>query len=117
MPWVLIAVGGAAGAILRLGVATAFDFSPWATLMVNLIGSFAIGVLLPWVLRDAKRARFAPLVITGFLGGFTTFSAFAADTVLLLRDGVALLALGYVAITLAGGIAAALLGQRLMRQP
>lgn len=116
MVWVLIAAGGVIGALLRLGIDTAFTFSPIATLVVNLLGSFAIGALLPWFLRDARRANLIPFVITGVLGGFTTFSAFAADTVLLLDDGMVIAAAGYVVVTLAGGILAARLGQRIAGQ-
>lgn len=116
MVWVLIAAGGVVGALLRLGIDTAFAFSPIATLLVNLLGSFAIGALLPWLLRDARRAALMPFAITGVLGGFTTFSAFAADTVLLLDDGLVVAAAGYVVVTLAGGILAARLGQRIAGQ-
>jgi fluoride exporter len=115
--WVLIAAGGVVGALLRLGIDTVFAFSPIATLLVNLLGSFAIGALLPWLLRDVRRSHLIPFVITGVLGGFTTFSAFAADTVLLLDDGMVIAAGGYVVVTLAGGILAARLGQRMAGQP
>lgn len=117
MVWVLIAAGGVVGALLRLGIDTVFAFSPIATLLVNLLGSFAIGALLPWLLRDVRRSHLIPFVITGVLGGFTTFSAFAADTVLLLDDGMVIAAVGYVVVTLAGGILAARLGQRMAGQP
>ena len=117
MVWVLIAAGGVVGALLRLGIDTVFAFSPIATLLVNLLGSFAIGALLPWLLRDARRAALMPFAITGVLGGFTTFSAFAADTVLLLDEGLVVAAAGYVVVTLAGGILAARLGQRIAEQP
>ena len=116
MVWVLIAAGGVVGALLRLGIDSAFAFSPIATLLVNLSGSFAIGALLPWLLRDVRRAALIPFAITGVLGGFTTFSAFAADTVLLLDDGMVFAATAYVVVTLAGGILAARLGQRLAGQ-
>ena len=116
MVWVLIASGGVVGALLRLGIDSAFSFSPLATLLVNLLGSFAIGALLPWLLKDTRRTLLMPFLITGVLGGFTTFSAFAADTVFLIEDGMVVAAGGYVAVTLAGGILAARLGQHFAGQ-
>jgi CrcB protein len=111
---VWIAVGGAVGAVARLAIDTAADFSALGTLLVNVLGSFAIGILLPWLMGAAHRARFVPFVITGVLGGFTTFSAFAADAVELFELGLPLLALGYIAVTLGAGIGAVFLGQRLV---
>jgi fluoride exporter len=114
---VWIAFGGALGGMARYGIDVAANFSPLATLLINVLGSLAIGVLLPWLIRSGDRARLVPFVITGMLGGFTTFSAFAADAVELLAAGLPFLALGYVALTLVAGIGAVMLGQRLVRQP
>jgi len=111
---VWIALGGALGAVARLGIDAVADFSPLGTLLVNVTGSFAIGCLLPWLMRSAQRAQLVPFVITGVLGGFTTFSAFSADAVELFALGQPLFAVGYVAVTLGAGIAAVLLGQRLV---
>lgn len=93
-PWILIAAGSALGGVSRHGlgllIAQRFGQSfPWGTLAVNVLGSFAIGVCGAWV-ADAQRANaqlIRELLMIGFLGGFTTFSAFSLQTLQLLRDG------------------------------
>lgn len=80
-----VGFGGALGAVLRylVGLAVAF---PVGTLTVNIVGSFAIGVV--WVVLAAKGLQhWLPFVMTGLLGGFTTFSAFSLDTLRLAEDG------------------------------
>jgi fluoride exporter len=111
-----IALGGALGALARLGIDVLADFSVWGTLAVNVIGSLLIGITVPWLMNAPHRARFTPFVITGILGGFTTFSAFAADTVDLLAQANIALAMSYVAITLLMGVVAVLVGQRLVQR-
>jgi len=94
-----VAIGGALGASARFltGVAVlrlAGPGFPWATLIVNVLGSFAMGVLIVVLAQGSN--RFAPLLITGLLGGFTTFSAFSLDTLSLFERGQAGLASAYV---------------------
>jgi CrcB protein len=90
-----VAGGGAAGSLLRwtLGLlvsrwwpATTF---PWATLSVNVTGSFLFGVVaaVAYPQQGAVREPLALLVLTGFLGGFTTFSSFSYETLKLVHDG------------------------------
>jgi CrcB protein len=97
--------------VARLPRATAF---PWGTLGVNLAGSCAIGFVLTLAF---DRGLVAPglrlFLVTGVLGGFTTFSAFSWETLVLVRDGHALAASGYVAGSVLGGLAAALAGSAL----
>lgn len=106
----LVAAGGAAGSVLRYlaGIWCAGWFGtglPWGTLAVNLLGSAAIGLLGGLMLAGAAiPAEARLLLITGFLGGFTTFSAFSLDTGMLFLRSPALAA-GYVALTLFGGLA------------
>src|SRR5258708_35037476 len=84
---------------------------PTGTLTVNLSGCFAIGLLAAIFLRSPNdELRLA--LITGFLGGFTTFSAFAFETLTLLRNGALLTAVIYTLASSAGGVAAAYLGWR-----
>ncbi len=114
-----VALGGAIGASLRFAFqrlatrALGPDF-PWGTLGVNVIGAFVMGVAAALLVErfPGDWGRFAPFVMTGVLGGFTTFSAFALDAVALIERGEALrLTLytgGSVALTLAacaGGLA------------
>lgn len=103
----LVAFGGATGASLRFLVGQALAF-PMATLAVNIAGSLAIGAL--FVLLQGRGAALAPLLITGVLGGFTTFSAFSLDTLRLVEAGRAGAALAYVSGSVLLSIAACAMG-------
>ncbi len=113
-PLLQVAFGGALGASLRYltGVATLRLMGPgfpWGTLTVNVLGSFAMGVLVV-TLAHLGGNRFAPLLMTGLLGGFTTFSAFSLDAVTLYERGEVALAGGYVAATVVLSLAALFAG-------
>jgi CrcB protein len=89
---------------------------PWATLAVNLAGALALGLLLGALAGggDSPRAQGARLALgPGFLGGFTTYSAFAVEVVLLARAAAPLSAASYAAFAAVGGLAAAWLGTKL----
>lgn len=111
--YLLIGLGGALGALARLGIDQVFGFSPWATLVVNIVGCVGIGAAIPWCAQ--RPGWLHPFIVTGALGGFTTVSAFAADTVGLLLEQQRIIALGYVSLTLVVGLLAVPLGQRLVR--
>ena len=103
-PVVLVAVGGACGAVLRWSVAPSPDAEgvPWGTLGVNLVGSFLLGAMTV-LLAEAVLSREQALALgTGLLGAFTTMSTFAVEVLRLFDGGERLLAAGYVAITLVG---------------
>jgi len=114
---VMVGVGGAAGSSLRYILSgmvqsqTASGF-PFGTLLVNLIGCFVIGLLVgisisaPVKMSDHLRLVFA----TGFCGGFTTFSAFSAETVALVDKGEMGLAVTYITISVLMGLAATFAG-------
>lgn len=111
----LVALGGAIGASLRylFGV-TAFRLAgptefPFAILTVNIIGSFLMGV---FVVAAANRGltHFSPFVMTGLLGGFTTFSAFSLETVNLMERGQIGSAAAYVALSVGLSIIGLMLG-------
>ena len=112
-----IAGGGAAGALSRYGVSQAVrrlgvEF-PWGTLCVNLVGSFLIGLIAGAQLGagDSPRMRLlTALVVTGFLGAFTTFSAFSLESVSLIRREQFALAAANVLGNCAGGLLLALAG-------
>ncbi len=113
----LVAAGGALGSVLRwavtIGVARAMRSPtfPWGTLCVNLAGSLVIGALLGLATdRGALSDSARLLLVTGVLGGFTTFSAFSWEALALLRAGHAGAAAGYVAGSVLGGLAAAAAG-------
>jgi len=101
MHWLLVFIGGGLGAIARHGINRAGlahlgPGFPWWTLAVNVSGSFAIGLLagLFGALETGHHARL--FLVTGFLGGFTTFSAFSLDALTLWERGAPLQAGFYV---------------------
>jgi fluoride exporter len=116
MSWLWVALGGALGSVARYGFARLWPASPAGfpvpTLTVNLIGCFAIGLLYIWL--TARAGLGGDLMrlfwMTGVLGGFTTWSAFALEANLL---GFSLAGAAYVLITVVGCIAAAWLGRYL----
>jgi CrcB protein len=118
----LIAVGGAVGSVGRYllsGVANRIANSihfPIGTLTVNLIGSFVIGLLWGWYEQHDFSSPMRSLLFVGILGGFTTFSAFSLETLILFRDGHLKLALLNVILNNVVGIGLAFLGYALTRQ-
>ena len=120
MPVLLaVALGGVLGSLARWGVdeampATGPDDWPWATLTVNLVGALALGALLASGLLLGRPSWWRPLLVTGVLGGFTTFSALALETGVMLDAGRPVAAIGYVVITVVVGLAAVHLGRVLV---
>ena len=113
MIWTLlqVAFGGAIGSMLRFATVTAIG-APLATFLVNVAGSFAMGVLFVLL---AGRTPLSPLLMTGVLGGFTTFSAFSLDALKLWQSGQTLQALLYVLASVILSILAVALGAALAR--
>lgn len=114
MSWLWVALGGALGSVMRFGVSRAWPATPGGfpvpTLTVNLVGSFAIGLLYVWLgARSGMRGDDARLFwMTGVLGGFTTYSAFALEANLLGFSGAGIV---YVLLTVVGCIGGAWLGR------
>lgn len=110
----LIALGAALGANARFWLGVWFDqrFAgfPWGTFVINLSGCLAIGLLLGLTEQSELADPVRWFAITGFLGGYTTFSAFSAETIVLVQQGLLGKALGYVAGSVAGGVAACAVG-------
>ncbi|GAB3603123.1 fluoride efflux transporter FluC [Microbacterium aureliae] len=105
----LVVAGGAAGVAARavlLAPVTDAHAVPWATLGVNVAGSLLLGVVVGWLADRHPRLR--ALLGTGMLGGFTTYSAFAVETVLWLREPW--LAAALVAASVLAGVTAAAAG-------
>ncbi|MCB2137022.1 MAG: fluoride efflux transporter CrcB [Rhodobacteraceae bacterium] len=114
-----VALGGAIGASARFLTNVAAlrllgGAFPWATLAVNIVGSFLMGVLAVY-LAGKGGMRAAPFLMTGILGGFTTFSAFSLDTVTLFERGQTGAALGYVLTSVLLSLAAIVAGMALAR--
>ena len=117
----VVAAGGAIGSLARYGVARACEALGWelplATLTVNVLGSFLMGLLVAYVLmHPARHPLWRPFLGVGILGGFTTFSAFAGDAVVLADDGRWVAAAAYVTVTLAVGLLAIWAGAALGRR-
>jgi CrcB protein len=114
-----VALGGAIGATLRF-LAGAFVIRVWgegfpvAIITVNVIGSFLMGVFVVWSFQKGM-THLNPFVMTGVLGGFTTFSAFSLEAFTLFEKGQAGAALVYVAISVFVSIAALAAGIVLAR--
>ena len=102
-----IALGGALGSVLRFLTLQAVD-APIGTLVVNVTGSLLIGVLFVTL-------RQSPLLMTGILGGFTTFSAFSLDALKLYESGQPTQALLYIAASVLLSLLAIALGAALAR--
>lgn len=108
-------LGGALGTVARYLIeshhAGGSGTFPWVTLLVNLSGSLAIGFLVPLVDHVAPRSPLVrPLVLIGFLGGWTTYSTLAVDATLLGKNGDIALCLAYLVATVAGGLVLVVLG-------
>ena len=113
---IMVAIGGAAGSVLRyltsvLALAWLGPAFPWGTLAVNAIGSFIIGALAGADVEGGARL----LLVTGFLGGFTTFSAFSLEATML-WDRAPGLSIAYVAASIILGGALCLAGFWLFRR-
>lgn len=107
-----MALAGAAGAVLRYAVTSAVGLRtfPAAVAGINVLGSFLLGLLVALAARRGWPSTTTVPLSVGFLGSFTTFSAFSYDTQALLRDGRLGDALLYVALSVLGGTAAAACG-------
>ncbi|NWF39266.1 fluoride efflux transporter CrcB [Mariprofundus sp. NF] len=99
---VAVAIGGAAGAVMRWLMASGIQRMaggpfPWGTFAVNAIGSFLLGFLFVWLIERSTVSELVRLALTvGFLGAFTTFSTYSLESIRLLQEGALALALGNV---------------------
>jgi fluoride exporter len=117
--YVCVAVGGVLGSVARylagLLIVSSSGF-PWATLFVNITGSFIIGFYSTLSGPDGRlfaSARQRQFVMTGFCGGYTTFSAFSLETVRLLGSGTARTGLLYIVVSVVSWLVAVWLGHTL----
>ena len=120
-----VALGGAIGAVLRYQVGRAMTHwlgpqavtaFPWATLSVNILGSFAMGLLAGYLARYGEGGEQARLLLgVGLLGGFTTFSAFSLEMMLLIERGQAAQGFVYAAVSVLAGLTALYCGLIVMR--
>lgn len=119
----LVMGGGAVGALGRyqLGRLSGHLFPaalwPWGTFAVNLLGGFAMGIVVGWLARfhAAPGESLRLLLAVGLLGGFTTFSSFSLEMVLMIERGQFGMAIGYATFSVVGAVAALIGGLSLMR--
>ena len=121
-----VALGGAIGAVLRyqlgrgitawLGPQAVTAF-PWATLAANVIGSLAMGLIFGWLARhgSGQGEQVRLLLGVGLLGGFTTFSAFSLELMLLVERGQPMTAISYALVSILAGLTALYIGLIIMR--
>ncbi len=121
----VVAVGGIVGALARASISYAAPHTdpvawPWATFVTNLLGCFVLGVVLDWVdnrhsswlVTNPRRARLArPMLASGVLGGFTTFSTFSVEAVGMARWGDVGGASAYAVSSVVLGVALVALGR------
>lgn len=110
MTWLYVFLGGGLGSLARYGIGQwmpAVDLAkggfPWATLLANLLACIVLGIGIGLASRALLSRPLQLLLLTGFCGGFSTFSTFALEATLLLEEGYTGVALAYVGISLLGG--------------
>lgn len=115
-PLLQVAAGGAIGAALRFAIGASLmrPGFPIAVLTANVAGSFLMGLLVVW-LGQRGLTHWQPFLLTGLLGGFTTFSAFSLETVTLMEKGQMGQAALYVGLSVGLSVGALALGVWLMR--
>jgi len=120
MIYLLIALGGAAGSLLRYLIGGAVQRTsasgfPIGTMFVNVSGCFLIGILVRQFLNMQTSPELRALLIVGFCGGFTTFSTFSAETLGLIEGGEYGRVVGYVILSVALCLIATFAGMSAMR--
>ncbi len=112
----MVALGASLGALLRwlagIWLNARWSGFPLGTLLVNCVGGFLIGMALYWFER-APDETLRLLVVTGFLGGFTTFSSYSVESLIMLQRGELILAFAHTAAHVLGALACAAIGFRL----
>ena len=121
VPWIhlaAVALGSACGGVLRwavqLWLSQRWAVFPLGTLVVNCVGGLLIGVALAWFVRSPNDTL-RLLLVTGFLGGLTTFSAFSGESLTLLQRGDVAWALAHSAAHVVGALACCAVGFRLAK--
>ncbi|MDZ4707409.1 MAG: fluoride efflux transporter CrcB [Saprospiraceae bacterium] len=121
MNWILIlsvALGAALGGVLRylfsIWLKPEVSKFPWATLIVNLLGSFMLGLIISYFSKNEGSTTVKLMLTTGFCGGFTTFSAFSMELVLMVQKSEYLTAGVYIVASIIGGLGLAWLGYRML---
>ena len=111
----LVALGGSIGAIMRYGVGNIIESGdfPTSTFLVNIVGSFSLGLLTVLAIKQGYSDDFLLFFGVGIIGSFTTMSTFSVETISLLKDDNLMLALGYATMSFITCILFALFGYEL----
>ncbi len=117
----LVGLGGGIGSMLRFltsRLSARYISSEWAlvgTFIANIVGCFIIGLVAGWLLFNMSKSQTLPLLlVTGFCGGYTTFSAFAFENVQLLQSGHTLFSVLYIILSIGVGLLAVWGGLKLV---
>ena len=111
----LVGMGGAVGSMLRYSVQRFVNTTaiPYGTLLVNLTGCFLIGLFWGFFSKNSITPATGLLLMSGFCGGFTTFSAFTYEGVQMMQDNRWMLLAGYIGASVFGGLLATFTGYKL----
>ena len=117
MKYVLILIGGATGALCRVLISevidrTQFLFFPLGIFSVNILGCFLLGFLIN-LMGPKYQEIYEPFLLMGFLGAFTTFSAFSRETLELIAQGKWLAVMSYIVFTVMGCLLATWVGMQI----
>lgn len=114
--FLIVGTGGAIGSMLRYGGNLLYSSKtfPVTTFLINITGSLIIGMVMGYCLKQESATHWKLFLVTGICGGFTTFSAFSFENVLLLQNGKILLSLLYIAGSVIIGISATWLGYKII---
>ena len=119
MKFLLVFIGGGLGAMARYFVTTnlvgKLGNFPIGTMTVNILGSFLMGVVVGIIAGRASLENVRLLLAAGFLGGFTTFSSFSAETLTLIQGGQIFSAMTNILVSVVAGLAACFAGLTLIR--
>lgn len=116
MPFIYVCFGGALGALIRFIISKVYISSNLFTyvMLVNIIGCFIAGIAAGYFDKHIESENLRLFIITGILGGFTTFSAFSLDALNMLNKGKGLEAIIYISISVLGSIIAAFAGYKII---
>ncbi len=114
--FLLVGLGGALGTMLRYACNLLYNNKafPFTTLFINIAGSFVIGMVTAYSIKNGSSGNWRLFLATGICGGFTTFSAFSFENLLLLQEGKTFLCIAYIIGSIVPGIAASWLGYKLI---
>lgn len=110
--FLIVGLGGGIGSMLRYAANVLYSSKsfPITTLLINIIGSFIIGIVIAWSIKNPSSENWKLFLATGICGGFTTFSAFSFENLAMLQNGKFSLSLLYIAGSILLGVSAAWLG-------